>query len=80
MNEDALKRQEELYEIASLDAAYLVWSDTYEKYAEQFKAYADAQPKEIRDMLWYYTTAGRLMKQRLVNLACIHMDFIDREE
>lgn len=77
---DFLKKQTVLLRIAEQDNAYVVWKKTYEECTKQFEDYAYAQPEEIRDILWGYAAGGRLMNQRLVNLACEHMAFTDPGE
>lgn len=73
------EKQERLMKIAQSDPSYLLWNKTYEDAKAQFEAYANAQPQEIQDILWGYAAGGRMMNQRLLNLACEHMDFLDRE-
>ena len=71
--------QARLEEIAEADDVYLLWRRGYLKSAEGFAAFADSQPDEIRDLLWAYAESGRLMWQRMVNLACLHMRFPEED-
>lgn len=74
------ERQERLYAIAEEDTTYQVWKQGYEDRVKAFQTYAYAQPENIRDILFGYADAGRMMVQRIVGLACEHMDFIDDVE
>lgn len=69
------KAWERLNNIAQSDRAYLVWKLSYETTASEFEAYANQQPDNVRQMLWAYAESGRLMNQRLANLACENMRF-----
>ena len=75
MNSRSESRQDRLMEIAEDDLSYQCWYTSHREFAEAFQSFADRQPQEIRDILWGYAESGRLMNQRLVNLACIYMDF-----
>lgn len=55
--------------------AYGVWANSYADCREAFLAFAAKQPVEIRNMLYGYAECGRLMQQRMVNLACENMVF-----
>lgn len=70
-----------LEQLAEQDASYQVWKQAYTEAEAAFEAYANAQPEAIRNVLYGYAEAGRLMNQRLVNLACTHMSFpADKKE
>jgi len=71
------QRQRRLEAIAQQDAAYQLWKRCYAETFAQFEKFANAQPDETRNYLWGYAEAGRLMYQRMVNLACCHMVFTD---
>ena len=45
------------------------------KYEHAFEVFASKQSEEIQDILWGYAAGGRMMNQRLLNLACEHMIF-----
>ena len=64
------ERAKKLEELAAQDLSYQTWKQSYEDSAEAFKAFADAQPEDIRNMLYCYAESGRLMNQRLAALAC----------
>lgn len=70
----------QLTALATQDEIYLMWKHSFADCAEAFQAFANAQPAEIRSILWGYAECGRLMQQRLVNLACKHMDFLNNTE
>lgn len=74
---DWLDRYDRLKELAQLDEIYLFWCKMYENYTTAFREYANAQPQELRDLLVEYAESGRLIYQRLANLACMHMDFLN---
>lgn len=76
MKRSLFDKERKLESIASEDTVYSLWRKNYEEYAPQFAAFANAQPEDIRNVLWGYAESGRLMQQRKVNLACEHMDFI----
>ena len=71
----AFQRQAQLLELAQKDNVYQVWSQSYENCRESFYQFAVSQPEEIRNMLYGYADCGRMMMQRMVNLACEHMVF-----
>lgn len=75
MVENAGEKEERLEKIAQQDISYLVWKMTFEACEEAFTQYASRQPKEIRQILYGYADAGRMMQQRKVNLVCEHMEF-----
>lgn len=66
---------ERLKAMAEQDDSFGLWRKSYQQYAEPFERFAGSQPKEIRELLWGYAESGRLMMQRMVNLACDHMEF-----
>jgi hypothetical protein len=71
---------DQLHTIAGDDSVYLVWKETYEAAAAEFEAYVNQQPDDVRQILWAYAESGRLMNQRLVNLACEHMRFPQKKK
>ena len=72
-----MQRQAALEKIAAEDTAFTVWKKSYEECVEKFYTYSDGQPEDVQNILCGYAEAGRLMYQRLVNLACEHMHFPD---
>ena len=40
-----------------------------------FYGFSNAQPEDVKNFLWGYADAGRMMQQRKVNLACEYMEF-----
>lgn len=64
--------------IAKTDKIYCLWEKCYQESADAFAAFADSQPEEIRNILWTYAEAGRLMYQRKAVLACEYIK--DNEE
>ncbi len=73
MNEE--QRLTRLEALARQDEVYAVWEEAYRDYETAFRDFADAQPDDLRQVLYGYAESGRLMYQRLVNLACQHMEF-----
>ena len=76
--ENAWEKEEQLEKMAQKDESYLVWKKSFEKYEKAFEEYVYCQPEEIRNILFGYADAGRMMQQRKVNLACEHMDFVEK--
>ena len=81
---DAMKlsdstRREKLYDLADKDMVYQVWANSFADCRDAFAAFASAQTEDVRNMLYGYADCGRMMQQRLVNLACEHMRFPDEE-
>ena len=74
---DWLEKQLRLQQQARSDEIYSQWNKDFQSARDAFREYADSQPEEIRQILWQYADSGRLMYQRLVTLACMHMDFPD---
>lgn len=69
------EKQLRLQKKARQDGIYRLWQDVFLSSQEDFREIADHQPDEVRKILWQYAESGRLMQQRLVNLACMYMDF-----
>ncbi len=74
---ESRRKQEILYELAEQDAVYNVWKKSYEACVEPFRAYVDKQPEDIQNVLYGYAQCGRMMLQRIINIACENMEFID---
>ena len=73
MNITATERQNRILEIAETDMISQVWARSYADCREAFAQFAAQQPEDIRNMLYGYADCGRMMQQRLVNLACENM-------
>lgn len=69
-----------LQQLAEQDEIYLTWKNSYTEATEKFTKIARWCPKNIRSILYSYADFGRVMNQRLVNLACKHMDFPDTDK
>ena len=74
------ENREKLYALAEQDNIYMVWKNTFEDCASPFKEFAGEQPDEVRKFLWGYAEGGRLMMQRIINLACDQMEFIEKRK
>ncbi len=74
------ERGKRLWALAEQDEIYLVWKRSFEMCEEPFREYLKACPEEIRKILCGYADCGRMMCQRVVNLACKHMDFLDADK
>ena len=70
-----LRRQARLREVAEEDEIYIVWKKTCENNAARFERFSGFMPKRIRNILFSYADGGRLMMQRMVNIACESMEF-----
>lgn len=70
-------KQNHIEKIAENDPIYMAWFQTFAESEAAFEAYVSKQPKEIQTILWNYAGGGRMMNQRLLNIACEYMDFID---
>lgn len=79
MGNPSILRQQELYSIAEKDMIYQTWAKSYEACREDFTRFANRQPEDVRNFLYGYAECGRLMYQRMVNLACEHMIFLEKE-
>ena len=73
-------RQQRLSTIAEQDEIYCVWKNSYEECAEKFHKFAKHCPPKVRNYLYGYAESGRLMYQRMVNIACTHMEFIEEDK
>lgn len=78
MQDRDFEKMDRLNQIAERDYAYTVWKNCREEFTQAFHAFADSQPEEIRNMLLGYASAGDMMSQRILNIACEHMDFINK--
>lgn len=70
-----IKRLKVLEDLLRQDEIFRVWQNSREFFSESFAAYANAQPKEIRNMLWGYADSGEGMFRRALLLACRYMEF-----
>lgn len=72
---DTFEKQQRIQKIAQEDMSYQAWHQTFLEYEHAFEVFASKQSEEIQDILWGYAAGGRMMNQRLLNLACEHMIF-----
>lgn len=72
---DNTEQLKKLLALAESDSIYQLWNSCYIEHKSEFEAFVNAQPEHIRNFLWGYSESGRLIYQRLVNLACRHMTF-----
>lgn len=70
-------KQDRLYAIAEQDSIYQVWKNSYENSIPSFKQFANTQPEEVQNVLFGYADAGRMMMQRMINIACDKMEFVE---
>ena len=71
------ERQKKLDQLAQKDESFCLWKKCYLQCAKEFETFANSQPEYIRNILWGYAESGRIMYQRMVNLACEKMVFPD---
>ena len=69
-----------LYSLAEQDAIYNVWKNCYEDCVQPFREFVNKQPEEIQNILRGYADCGRMMMQRIINIACDNMEFIENGE
>ena len=72
---DLVLKYKMLYQIAAKDPVYQVWKKSYDDISPVFDAYAASQPEDIQRLLLGYMDAWKMMQQKMVSLACAHMDF-----
>ena len=70
-----IERQQKLLNLAENDSIYQLWSLCYAENQAIFEEFANTQPEHILNVLWGYAESGRLIYQRLMNLAWSHMMF-----
>lgn len=73
-------RMERLQQLAQQDSIYQVWEKSYYEFSSKFHRIVRWCPKRIRNILFGYAESGRLMMQRMTNLACEHMEFPDEKQ
>ena len=73
------ERQERLLKIAQQDEIYQAYRQSYDECNQNFSRFVKWCPKKVRNYLCGYAESGRLMMQRMVNLACEHMEFPENE-
>ena len=73
-----MERMKKLDSLAQSDKIYRLWEKCYLESAASFAEFADSQPEEVKNLLWTYAEAGRLMQQRKCILACEHMEFAEK--
>ena len=74
---DTEKKQRILMELAQKDSFYSVWTRILAEEEQAFEAHVEQQPEPIRSILWGYVGLHRMRDQRVLEIACAHMDFID---
>ena len=79
MNDLTRNKWNRLKEITERDRIFNTWEKSFEACRKDFTKFADAQPQEIRSLLYGYADCGRMAQQRLVNLACEYMIFPDEK-
>lgn len=72
------EKQKRLLALAEQDYPYTVWETCRKEFESAFYTFADSQPEEIRNMLLGYAGAGDMINQRIINIACENMDFINK--
>ncbi len=72
---DVFEKQTRIQAIAQSDFPYNAWRRIFEESEAEFQAFTDSQPESICSILWSYAQSGRMMNQRLLNIACEYMDF-----
>lgn len=72
------ERGKQLWALAEQDDIFLIWKDGYETCERPFREFAESCPEEIRKILYGYAERGQMMCQRVVNIACKYMDFVDQ--
>lgn len=70
-----LERQQKLLTLAEKDEVYQLWNHCYAESQADFEKFANAQSKDVQKLMWCYAESGRLLYQRLTNLACTYMTF-----
>ena len=73
-------RRQRLYQLAEQDEIYKTWEYSYQECAEKFNKVAKWFPKHIRSIIYSYADFGRMMLQRMTNLACKYMEFPDERQ
>lgn len=71
----AFEKQARIQTIAQSDFSYNAWRRIFEESEQEFQVFADSQPEAIRSILYSFAQSGRMMNQRLLNIACEHMEF-----
>ena len=79
-NMDERTRRQRLYQLAQQDEIYQGWESGFRECADQFYEFASTCPENVRSFLYGYADYGRMMMQRMVNLACRNMEFPDHTQ
>ena len=69
-----------LLQMAALDENYLVWKQEYMACGKKIEKFAKWFPRGVRNILFGYVNSGRMMYQRVLNIACQNMEFIDTDK
>lgn len=70
-------RQRKLMEVAAQDKTYGIWMGIYAEAKEEFTAYMEQQTPEVQNILCAALGSCEMLHQRLINVACMNMEFID---
>jgi len=72
---DTFEKQAQIQSLAENDYSYTAWYRIFQESEKAFTDFANRQQEDIRTILWSYAQSGRMMNQRLLNIACEHMVF-----
>ncbi len=70
------EKREKLYALAEQDDVYNVWKNGFEDCVQPFWEFVSKQPKDVQKILCGYADCGRMMMQRIINIACEKMEFV----
>lgn len=72
-----IERQRKVIKLAEEQLTYQIWSDLQEKTKRDFDDFLLQQTEDVQSMLLSYAGSCLMTGQRLLNIACEYMDFID---
>lgn len=75
--EKIMERQNKIIKLAQQQHTYQIWSELQEKTKQDFDDYLRQQPPDVQSTLLSYVDSCLMVGQRLLNIACEYMDFID---
>ncbi|MBQ8881293.1 MAG: hypothetical protein IJ030_03870 [Oscillospiraceae bacterium] len=75
-----IERLSHFLEMAEQDAIFQVWKKDGKVYEKKCTRFLRWCPQKVREAFIGYVDCNRMMQQRILNIACQSMKFMDEED
>lgn len=75
-----MERMHRLLKVAETDKNYLTWKYSCDEFEKKYCAMAKWLPKKFRKTFSDYASCCAMAQQRMLNIACKNMKFLDEED